>query len=87
MIGLGYVPGVDNFSHLGGFLMGLIVSSRPSISFIVVADDRGLIVRDHPPSDHLNDKETYAHRVGSENSNDPYRDYAFCCPHTEFLYW
>jgi len=24
VIGLGYVPGVDNFSHLGGFLMGLI---------------------------------------------------------------
>lgn len=24
VVGLGYVPGVDNFSHLGGFLMGLI---------------------------------------------------------------
>jgi len=26
-IGLGYVPGVDNFAHLGGFFMGLLVSA------------------------------------------------------------
>ena len=25
VVGMGYVPGVDNFSHLGGLLMGLIV--------------------------------------------------------------
>jgi len=26
-IGLGYIPGVDNFAHLGGFFMGLLVSA------------------------------------------------------------
>ncbi|KZT44542.1 rhomboid-domain-containing protein, partial [Sistotremastrum suecicum HHB10207 ss-3] len=26
-IGLGYIPGVDNFAHLGGFFMGLLVAT------------------------------------------------------------
>jgi len=26
-VGLGYIPGVDNFAHLGGFLMGLLVAT------------------------------------------------------------
>ena len=84
MIGLGYIPGVDNFSHLGGLLMGLIVSSHSSV--FIVADDRYLIVWDHTPSDHLDNKETHVHRVDSENSNDPCCDYSLRCSHTEFLY-
>lgn len=81
---LGYVPGVDNFSHLGGFLMGLIVSLSDFYTYKFL--QLGFVVRHYPIANYLHYQEAQTHCLVLTNSHDTTGDRSIRSAHTQFLH-